>query len=106
MRPGPVWLLVLVAGLLAACRGDPQKCEAGCRNYGTLLYWKRADAEIARLPPATRDAARRRWVGQFNSELENGLDFCVSQCQSANNKDDLECMIAAKTADQAEGCFK
>jgi hypothetical protein len=29
----------------------------------------------------------------------------VSQCQSANNTDDTECMIAAKTGDQALTCL-
>ena len=96
----------LVAGLLGACKGDAQKCDTGCRNYATLLYWKNADAEVAAVPPDKRDALRKRKLGEFDSKLENGIDMCVSQCQSANNDADIDCMIAAKTADQAAGCLK
>lgn len=92
--------------LLGACKGDPVKCEQACRNYGTLLYWKKADAEIAAAAPEQRDALRRRRLGELDSKLEGGIDMCVSQCRSANNEDDVDCMIAAKTADQADACLK
>ena len=91
---------------LGACRGDPVKCDQGCRNFATLVYWKRADEKVAAAAPDQRDALRKRMLGKFDSELENGIDQCISQCQSANNQDDLECMIAAKTADQARECTK
>ena len=97
-------LALLVSVLLCACKGDMVKCEQACRNYGTLVYWKHADAEIAAAPPAERDALRKKKLGQFDSKLENGVDMCVTQCQSANNDADMECMIAAKTADQAIEC--
>lgn len=97
-------LVVLLSLLLCACKGDMQKCEQACRNYGTLVYWKHADAEIAAAPEAQRDALRKKKLGQFDSKLENGVDMCTTQCQSANNDADMECMIAAKTADQAIAC--
>jgi hypothetical protein len=92
--------------LLGACKGDAQKCETGCRNFATLMYWKDADAELAATPAAERDAKRTRKLGEFGNKLENGIDMCVSQCQSANNETDIDCLIAAKTADQAAGCLK
>jgi len=97
---------VLMFVLLGACKGDAVKCDQGCRNFATLVYWKRADAQVAAAPPDQRDAVRKRMLGKFDSELENGIDQCISQCQSANNTDDLDCMIAAKTADQALECTK
>lgn len=99
-------LVVLLGVLLSACKGDQLKCEQACRNYGTLVYWQRADAEIAAAPAGERDALRKRRLGEFDSKLENGVDMCVSQCQSANNEKDMDCMIAAKTADQAKACVK
>lgn len=106
--------LVLALTLLAvtaltfggACKGDAQKCETGCRNYATLVYWKLADAEVAAAPADRRDALRKRKLGELDEKLENGIDMCVSQCRSANNEADTECLIAAKTADQATGCLK
>ena len=53
-------------------------------------------------PPADqRDAVRKTKLGEFSTKLERGIDMCVSQCQSVNNDSDVDCMIAAKTADQA-----
>jgi len=95
------WVLTL---LLGACKGDAVKCDQGCRNFATLAYWKKADADLAKAPPEQRDAMRKKFLGKFDSELEGGIDLCVSQCQSANNTDDIECMIAAKTGDQAVAC--
>ena len=98
--------MVVLGALLCACRGDAVKCDQACRNFATLVYWKNADAQIAAEPEATRDALRKRLVGEFASRLEAGIDTCVSQCQSANNNAAIECMIAAKTGDQALACFK
>jgi hypothetical protein len=103
----PVRALTLLAlTLLAACKGDAQKCDTGCRNFATLRYWKSADAEVAAAPPARRDALRKKKLAEFDQKLESGIDMCVSQCQSANNDTDIECMIAAKTEDQVTTCLK
>jgi hypothetical protein len=99
-------LVLAFAVALCACKGDPVQCDQGCRNFATLVYWKNADAAIAAAPADQRDALRKRMLGKFDSELENGVDGCISQCQSANNSAQLECMIAAKTADQAIACTK
>lgn len=99
-------LVVALGLLLAACKGDIQKCEQACRNYGTLMYWKAADVEIAAVPAAERDALRKRKLTEFSTKLENGVDLCISQCQSANNDKDMDCMIAAKTAEQVKACVE
>jgi hypothetical protein len=107
----PTVTLMLLLGLvvplgLAACKGDAVKCEQGCRNYGALVFWKNAEIEIAAAAPDKRDDLRKTMLGKFNTDLDGGIALCVSQCQSANNTDDVECMIAAKTGDQAVACFK
>ncbi len=97
--------LCLVAGFgLAACKGDPVKCENGCRNYHTLLYWDKADPQIAAAPPAERDAMRREKLTEFEAEMKRGVDVCTSQCMSANNEHDIDCLIAAKTATAVKAC--
>ena len=105
MRPA-LALTLLALTLLGACKGDAQKCDTGCRNFATLRYWKAADAEVAAAPPAQRDALRKQKLGEFDQKLERGIDMCVSQCQSANNDTDIECMIAAKTEAQVTACLK
>lgn len=99
-------LVIAVLGLLAACKGDRQKCESACRNYGTLMYWEVSDRQIQAAPEADREALRKRKLGEFSSQLENGVDVCVNQCSSANNDKQVDCMISAKTATEAEACTK
>jgi hypothetical protein len=89
---------------LQACKGDPQKCEQAARNYATLTYWKRVDAEIALLPPDKQKGARTRKLSEFTNALEHDIDFFTSQCVSANNDTQVDCMIAAKTADEVGKC--
>jgi hypothetical protein len=99
------WVLGLAA-LVAGCKGDAVQCEQGCRNYGALVFWKNAETQIAAAPAAERDALRKTMADKFKADLEGGISLCVSQCQSANNTSDTECMINAKTGDQALACFK
>jgi hypothetical protein len=97
--------LVLVSVLLlAACKGDRERCEQASRNYATLMFWKKANAEIAERPKAERDKLRKEKLALFTYEMESKIDAVVSQCQSANNDDQVECMIAAKTPEAAVEC--
>lgn len=99
-------VLIAVLGLLAACKGDRQKCETACRNYGTLLYWEISDKQIQAAPAEQREALRKRKLAEFSSKLENGVDVCINQCSSANNDKQVDCMTTAKTADEASKCTK
>jgi hypothetical protein len=103
------WLVaVMLVALpaIGACRGDPQRCEQACRNFGTLVYWKPADAEVAAAPPEQRDALRKQKLGELSTRLERHIDICVSQCTSTDDPTTVDCMIAAKTAEQALACMK
>ncbi|HEU0032276.1 MAG TPA: hypothetical protein VFQ53_16710 [Kofleriaceae bacterium] len=99
-----VVLALALALATAACKGDAQKCEQAARNYATLTFWKGANAEIEKAPPAQRDALRKKKLSAFTNELEANIDFYVQQCQSANNDDQVDCMIAAKTAEDVAKC--
>ncbi len=96
---------VLVLCLAAmACKGDREKCEQAARNYATLTFWERTNGEIARLPAEKREGVRKKKLSEFTNELETKIDTVVSQCQSANNEDQVDCMIAAKTAKASIEC--
>jgi hypothetical protein len=95
---------LLAIAFAAGCQGDPQKCEQAVRNYASLIYWKQADKEIAAAPPDQREAMRKDKLAEFQAQLDKGLQTLVSQCTSANNKDQVNCMIEAKTAEQAKEC--
>ena len=99
-------VLVGLAALLSlgACKGDRAKCEKSCRNYGTLVYWDNADKEVAAAPEAERSAIKRKYLDKFQRELEGGVDLCINQCSSANNDETIDCLIKAKTADEARKC--
>jgi hypothetical protein len=100
---------VVVAVILATvlgCKGDPVKCEQACRNYAQLVFWKKADAEIAAAPPAERDELRKQKMAKFTADLEAGVNMCTSRCVSARNDEQNDCLINAKTAEQATDCTK
>jgi hypothetical protein len=89
---------------VAGCKGDPQKCETACRHYAELVYWDNAEKEIAGVPAEKRDELRKQKMAELSRKLADGIDMCVSQCVSANNKDDMECMTTAKTAKEVKAC--
>jgi hypothetical protein len=99
------WLLA-IALFSAACRGNPEKCEKAVRHYHELLFWQQADAEIAAAPPDQREALRKKKLDQYNAETAKGLKLVTTQCVSATGMSDtqVDCMIAAKTADAAKAC--
>ncbi len=104
------WLLALClvaeVSALAGCKGDPVKCETGCRNYFTLVYWDKTDPMIAAAPPAERDAMRKQKLGEFEAQMTRGIDVCSTQCMSANNDKDIDCMVEAKTAKAVKACLE
>lgn len=96
---------LLLVGLVACGRqGDPEKCEEAVRNYATLMYWRNADKEIEKAPAEQRDKLRRDHLADYSVQMNKGVQTLVTQCISANDMDTINCMIAAKTAAQAEKC--
>jgi hypothetical protein len=99
------WLIpITFAAALAGCRGDRVKCEKAARNYHQLKYWKKAEAEIAAAPPEKRDQMRKDAVVKFEHEEEVGTVALVTRCVAANDDDTVNCLIEAKTAEQADAC--
>lgn len=96
-------LLALTLSTLG-CKGDPVQCEKACRNYAELVYWDEAEKEIAAVQPDQRDALRKQKMAEFSSKLSRGVDMCSSKCMSANNEEDIKCLIDAKTAKDAKAC--
>lgn len=97
------WVTLAIAFGIG-CSGDPQRCEQAVRNYASLVYWKEAESAIAAAAPEQRQQVRREKLAEFQTQLGKGLKVLISQCTSANNKDQITCMIAAKTAEQAKEC--
>jgi len=97
-------LVCALALVLGACKGDPAKCEKAVRNYYSLQFWDKAEAEIKAAPPAKQDELRKTKLSQFEAEMAKGVDTVVMQCVSANNDTMVDCMIDAKTAAEAKAC--
>jgi hypothetical protein len=95
-------VLVLVS---LGCKGEFAKCEQACRNYAHLVFWEEADKEIEAAPREQRDELRKKKLGEFTNNLERGLHLCTSKCQDANHKEDIACMIDAKTATKVKECL-
>lgn len=83
---------------------DRAACDRACRNYASLKYWSVADGEIASLPPAARDDARKQKSAELATKLEAGMATCVTQCLSADNAAQTACMGDAKSLEQLAAC--
>jgi hypothetical protein len=83
---------------------DRAACDRACRNYASLKYWSVADGEIARLPPAARDDARKQKSAELATRLEAGMTTCVTQCLSADNAAQTACMGDATSLEQLAAC--
>jgi hypothetical protein len=98
--------LAIALTAVTGCRVDAQQCDQACRNAMSLAYWKAADQEIAAAPADQRDALRKQKLGEFTRKAEAGIDGCVLRCQSARNQASVDCLIAARTADQVQECSR
>ena len=99
--------VVVSLGLaLAACKGDPVKCEKAARNYAALVYWDKTEKALALLPAGERANARSKLNTAYETEVEANIDSITSQCVSAGNEKMVDCMIDAKTAPAALKCAK
>jgi hypothetical protein len=83
---------------------DGAACDRACRNYASLKYWSVADGEIARLPPADRDDARKQKAAELATKLDAGTATCVRQCLSADNATQTACMGDAKSLEELAAC--
>jgi hypothetical protein len=92
------------AATLATPVLDRAACDRACRNYASLKYWSVADREIASLPPAARDDARRQKSAELAARLEAGAAGCITRCLSADNAAQTACMGDATSLDQLAAC--
>ena len=72
----------------------------------SLAYWKATDLEIAAAAADQRDALRKQKLSEFTRKVETGIDGCVLRCQSAHDQAAIDCLIAARTAEQAQACSR
>ncbi len=96
--------LLLATLALAACKGDRVKCESACRNYGELTYWAGINPIIAAAPADKQATMLKEKIADFEQRMATGVETCVTQCVSANNETQIDCMIAAKTGPAARAC--
>lgn len=83
---------------------DAAACDRACRNFATLRYWQRADAELAALPAADQAAARTRKTAELDAKLDAGTPACATTCLEANNAVQTACIAGATAAAQLDAC--
>ncbi len=102
--PAFVASLLVLSVLGSGCRGDREKCEQAAEHFAELMFWEPRNAELAKLPPEQRDAARKRMLVEFNRELEKQLEIRTSHCVAAGADDQADCINKAKTRAEALEC--
>ena len=93
-----------VVAALAVPALDAAGCERACRNFATLRYWQRADAELAARPDADRAAARAQKTSELEAKLAAGAAACAKTCLEANNAVQTACIAGATAAEQLDAC--
>jgi hypothetical protein len=83
---------------------DPGTCDRACRNYATLKFWQRADADIAALPEAKRAAAHKQREADLAGKIDAGVGACATSCLESNNATQTACMGGATSVEQLEAC--
>ncbi len=83
---------------------DDALCDLACRRFATLKYWVAGEAELAALPVAARDEARRKKTAELATKLDAGAPACIAQCRSANNAAQTACIVQAASLDQLGAC--
>ena len=58
MRARALLIIVIALYVVGCSKPSAKDCEEALRNWFTLLYWEKAEAEIAAAPPAQREAMR------------------------------------------------
>src|SRR5688500_15810310 len=98
-------LAVLLLLVLAACGANDGDCDKACRNYFQLHYWDEANAEIAGAPLAEREALRQQKLVDLEARTNEGIVLCVKQCRTAATKDQVKCLLDAKSSADAKTCI-
>jgi hypothetical protein len=97
--------VLLLALAPAGCsRPSAKDCEEAIRNWYTLIYWEKTEAEIAAAPAAEREAMRQAKAADKDAQLAKGMELAIMQCRGARDHDGVKCMKAATTAAQARKC--
>jgi hypothetical protein len=105
MRALASFLLAASAVLAAACSASDADCNKACRNYYQLHYWQAAEREIAAAPEAEREALRKQKHMDLEERTNKGIPLCMKQCTTAATKEQVACLIAATTPEEAKKCL-
>jgi hypothetical protein len=98
------FVFVALALVVGCSRPSSKDCEEAIRNWFTLIYWDKAEAEIAAAPPEQRDALRAEKAKEKDRQLDGGIELGINQCRGARDHDGVKCMKAARTAAAARKC--
>lgn len=96
--------VVLGLGGSGCSRPSATECELALSNWFTLIYWEKAEQEIAAAPPAEREALRKAKSEDRDKKFAAGIALGVQQCRGARDFDGVKCMKAATTAAAARKC--
>lgn len=97
-------VLFLAAGSVGCSRPSAKDCEEMLTKWFTMIYWEKAEAEIAAAPAEQREALRQTRTVEHDRQLKGGMELGVMQCRGARDHDFVKCMKDASNATQARKC--
>jgi hypothetical protein len=96
---------MLVTVGVGACGAADADCDRACRNYFELHYWEEANAEIAVAPVEKREEMRKEKLVALEDRMSKGIMLCMKQCKTAATKEQVACLLDAKTTADAKKCL-
>ena len=113
MHPSLRFALALAACLFlgGACnKPDMQDCRRACWNHNKVMFWDKVDQDVKGLSPEESATIRAQREIEYRKieqrEEDPGLMNCMTNCQQNASKEQVACMIEAKTAAQQQSCEK
>lgn len=99
-----VAVLLLAVAPAGCSRPSAKDCEETIAKWFTMIYWEKAEAEIAAAPADQRESMRQAKSAEHALQLKGGMDLGVMQCRGARDHDFVKCMKDASNATQARKC--
>lgn len=100
--------MYLLAGLGCKSKPDIEDCRRACLNYNKIMFWDKVEDEVKDLEVAESAKLRAQREVDFHEivmrEEDPGLMNCITNIEQNATKDDVACMLVAKTADELKEC--
>jgi len=100
-------MFVLLAGCMPGKRPSEEQCREACLHRSKLYLEDKWAGELASAPPSEHARLEREHAAEWEDVKNNpnrGREACVVACNRPNRQGQVDCILKAKTLDEANAC--